>query len=171
MKDDGTMARRDDLIEFAKKHNLHIVYISDIVEYRLQYESLVKKISEEVINFFGVDFKKITFIDHQGNEHYVFLSNIDKIANVKFYQIESNVEFLNRIDDFAKVVKFIEKEGGAIIFMKNDKNYDRQKEFGIGAQILKKLGVEKLHLISNSGKNEFYGLKGFGIEILDTIKV
>jgi len=171
MKDDGTMARRDDLIEFAKKHNLHIVYISDIVEYRLQYESLVKKISEKVINFFGVDFKKITFIDHQGNEHYVFLSNIDKIANVKFYQIESNVEFLNRIDDFAKVVKFIEKEGGAIIFMKNDKNYDRQKEFGIGAQILKKLGVEKLHLISNSGKSEFYGLKGFGIEILDTIKV
>jgi 3,4-dihydroxy 2-butanone 4-phosphate synthase/GTP cyclohydrolase II len=42
MKEDGTMARRDDLKEFAKKHNLAIVYISDIIEYRLQFESLVK---------------------------------------------------------------------------------------------------------------------------------
>ena len=53
----------------------------------------------------------------------------------------------------------------------NDKNYDKQKEFGIGAQILKYLGIKKLYLISKSDKNEFFGLKGFGIEILDNIKV
>jgi 3,4-dihydroxy 2-butanone 4-phosphate synthase/GTP cyclohydrolase II len=55
--------------------------------------------------------------------------------------------------------------------MHNDKNYDKQKEFGIGAQILKYLGIKKLYLISKSDKNEFFGLKGFGIEILDNIKV
>jgi len=41
MNEDGTMARRNDLAKFAKKHNLAVVYISDIVEYRLQYETLV----------------------------------------------------------------------------------------------------------------------------------
>ena len=45
------------------------------------------------------------------------------------------------------------------------------REYGIGAQILNHLGIEKLHLISRNDKNEFFGLKGFGIEILDNIKV
>jgi len=49
MNEDGSMARRKDLAKFAKKHNLAVVYISDIVEYRLQYESLVTKINEEEI--------------------------------------------------------------------------------------------------------------------------
>ena len=47
MNEDGSMARRDDLKKFAKEHNLAIVYISDIVEYRLQYESLIEIIKKE----------------------------------------------------------------------------------------------------------------------------
>ena len=171
MKDDGTMARRDDLDKFGEKYNLHTVYISDIVEYRLQYESLIKEVKKEEIKIFGKKFNKITFKDHQNNLHYVLFNNVDKVSNVKFYSIEENIEFINKIDEYIEIVKYIEKKGGVILFMHNDKNYDKQKEFGIGAQILNYLGIKKLHLISKSNKNEFFGLKGFDIEILDNIKL
>jgi 3,4-dihydroxy 2-butanone 4-phosphate synthase/GTP cyclohydrolase II len=170
MKDDGTMARRDDLDKFAQKYNLHTVYISDIVEYRLQYESLIKEIDNQQIELFG-NFKKITFKDHQNNLHFAIFSEIKSETNAKFYPIEDNINFIDKIDEYLKVLKFIRQNSGVILFMHNDKNYDKQKEFGIGAQILNHLGIEKLHLISKNDKNEFFGLKGFGIEILDNIKV
>ena len=169
MKDDGTMARRDDLDEFAKKYNLHTIFISDIVEYRLQYESLIKRIKEEEIELFGVKFKKITYQDHQNNLHYVLSNSIKEKTNVKFYPVEDNVKFIEKLDEYKKVVEYIKYNSGAIIFM-NKTSDDKQKEFGIGAQILKDLGVKKLHLISKN-EVEFFGLKGFGIEIIDTIKV
>ena len=57
IKDDGTMARRDDLDIFAKEHDLNIIYISDLVEYRLANEILVTQVGEEQIEFFGVKVK------------------------------------------------------------------------------------------------------------------
>ena len=170
MKDDGTMARRDDLDKFAKKYNLHTLFISDLVEYRLQYESLIDRISEDKIELFGVKFKKITYKDHQNNYHYVLSNEAKEKTNIKFYPVEENIKFIEKIDEYKKVVEYIKYNSGAIIFMSNTSD-DKQKEFGIGAQILKDLGVEKLHLISKNDKNEFFGLKGFGIEIIDTIKV
>ncbi len=171
MKDDGTMARRDDLDKFGKKYNLHTVYISDIVEYRLENESLIKEINSDYVENFGVKLQRIAFRDHQNNIHYALLKSANKFSNVKFYSLGENIDFISVIDNYKKVVEFIDKNGGVILFMHNDKNYDKQKEFGIGAQILKHIGVEKLNLISNNNKNEFFGLKGFGIEIIDTIKV
>ena len=170
MKDDGTMARRDDLDEFAKKYNLHTVFISDLVEYRLQYESLIKKIDETQIELFGINFTKITYKDHQENIHYAIVNEAKEKTNVKFYPVEDNVKFIEKLDEYKRVVEYIKYNSGAIIFM-NNTSKDKQKEFGIGAQILKDLGIKKLHLISKNEKNEFFGLKGFGIEIIDTIKV
>jgi 3,4-dihydroxy 2-butanone 4-phosphate synthase/GTP cyclohydrolase II len=162
MKDDGTMARRDDLDKFGKKHNLHTVYISDIVEYRLENESLIKEINSDYVENFGVKLQRIAFRDHQNNIHYALLKSANKFSNVKFYSLGENIDFISVIDNYKKVVEFIDKNGGVILFMHNDKNYDKQKEFGIGAQILKHIGVEKLNLISNNNKNEFFGLKGLG---------
>lgn len=53
MKEDGTMARRDDLDIFAQKHKLKQIYISDLVEYRLSHEILVEEVSSSNMNFFG----------------------------------------------------------------------------------------------------------------------
>jgi len=170
MKDDGTMARRDDLDKFAETYNLHTVFISDLVEYRLQYESLINRIEQKDIELFGVKFKKITYKDHQNNIHYAVVNEAKEKTNIKFYPVEDNVKFIERLDEYKKVVEYIKYNSGAIIFMSSNSE-DKQKEFGIGAQILKDLGVEKLHLISKNDKNEFFGLKGFGIEIIDTIKV
>jgi len=170
MKDDGTMARRDDLEEFAKKHNLCVVYISDIVEYRLQFESLITKIGESYIDISGVKFKKVEYKDHRGNIHYVLANEPNITTNVKFYPVMNNVEFIDYLDDFNKVVEYIKYNSGVIIFISNNSE-DKQKEFGIGAQILKDLGTKRLNLITKNDIKEFYGLKGFDLEIVDTIKV
>jgi 3,4-dihydroxy 2-butanone 4-phosphate synthase/GTP cyclohydrolase II len=93
MKDDGTMARRKDLEEYGKKYNLHTVYISDIVEYRLQFESLIEKIDEKDVEISGIKFKKITFKDHQNRLHGVLANEPKSTTNVKFYPVMNSVEF------------------------------------------------------------------------------
>jgi 3,4-dihydroxy 2-butanone 4-phosphate synthase/GTP cyclohydrolase II len=170
MKDDGTMARRDDLDEFAKKHNLHTVYISDIVENRLQFESLIEKIDEQDVEISGIKFKKISFKDHQNTIHYALVNEVKSTTNVKFYPVMNSVEFIEYLNEFNKVTEYIKYNSGVIVFISSSAE-DKQKEFGIGAQILKNLGIKKLHLISKSDIKNFYGLKGFGLEIIDTIKV
>jgi 3,4-dihydroxy 2-butanone 4-phosphate synthase/GTP cyclohydrolase II len=166
MKDDGTMARRDDLKKFAKKHNLSIVYISDIVEYRLQFETLVKIEKKEKVTIQGVDFEKITFLDHLGNRHYALANTPKETTNVKFYPLMNNVDFLlneKLINEYNKILEYIKYNSGVIIFI-NSKSKDKTKEFGIGAQILKILGIKNLNLFSHH-KNELNALKGFGIHI------
>ncbi len=165
MNEDGSMARREDLKKFAKKHDLKIVYISDIVEYRLQFESLVKKTTETEIEFDGVKFKKIEFIDHLNKTHYALINNPKTTSNVKFYKISKNIDFLlneKLLKEYQKVLEYIKYNSGAIIFI--DSHSTEPKEYGIGAQILKNLGIKRLNLISNH-KSEFNALKGFGIEI------
>ena len=171
MKEDGTMARRKDLAAFAKEFDLNIVYISDIVEYRLQYESLVEIIKKEIISFDGVNFEKYTFKDHLGNIHYALTNRPKETSNIKFYKVTKNVDFLlddEKMKEYKKTLEYIKYNNGAIIFI--DSNSNDNKEFGIGAQILKKLRIKKLKLLSTH-KNELNALKGFGIEIREYIKL
>ncbi|ACM93631.1 riboflavin biosynthesis protein ribAB [Nautilia profundicola AmH] len=172
MNEDGTMARRKDLADFAKKHNLAVVYISDIVEYRLQFETLITKEKEQTLEIDGVKFKKIIFKDHLGHEHYVLANNPKNTTNVKFYKVTKNVDFLLNSDilkEYEKVLEYIKYNGGVIIFIdSNSKEAD--KEYGIGAQILKALGIQNLNLFSRH-KNEFNALKGFGININKYLEV
>jgi 3,4-dihydroxy 2-butanone 4-phosphate synthase/GTP cyclohydrolase II len=165
MNDDGTMARREDLKKFAQKHGLNIVYISDIVEYRMQFESLITKEKEEKVTLNGVEFTKITFKDHQGHTHYVLANNPKPTSNVKFYKVTKNVDFLlndSLLKEYNKVLEYIKFNNGVIVFI--DSNSKDNKEFGIGAQILKSLGIENLNLISKH-KSDLNALKGFGINI------
>ena len=172
MNEDGSMARRDDLAKFAKKYNLAVVYISDIVEYRLQFETLVKKTLEQNIEIDGVTLKKIEFIDHLGHKHYVLANNPKSTTNVKFYKVTKNVDFLlnsNILKEYEKVLEFIKYNGGVIIFIDSNTK-DAEKEYGIGAQILKSLKISNLNLFSKH-KNEFNALKGFGINIKKYLEV
>ena len=171
MNEDGTMARRKDLAKFAKEHNLAVVYISDIVEYRLQYESLVNIEKKETITLDGVEFEKYTFKDHLNQKHYALTNKPKETSNVKFYKVTKNVDFMlddEKLKEYKKVLEFIKYNTGAVIFI--DSNSKDNKEFGIGAQILKKLGIKKLNLLSNH-KSEFNALKGFGIEINKFVEI
>jgi len=171
MNEDGTMARRKDLTKFAKEHNLAVVYIADIVEYRLQFESLINIEKKEKVSIDGVEFEKYTFKDHLNQIHYALVNKTKEHTNVKFYKVTKNVDFLlddKKMKEYKKVIEFIKYNTGAIIFI--DSNSKDNKEFGIGAQILKKLGIKKLNLLSNH-KSEFNALKGFGMEIKNYVEI
>ena len=175
MNPDGTMARRDSLEEFAKKHGLKIVYISDIVEYRLQNEMLIKKIGEEEIDFFGVKVTKIDFEDHLGNVHnaVVFYSAKRK-ANVKFHNVGKDRDLLfdqTRFSQLMASIEYLKKNSGVLVFLDSQKVSDATKEFGIGAQILKYLGVHEINLLTAKKGKEFIGLGGFGLNIIEEIEV
>jgi len=175
MNPDGTMARRDSLEEFAKKHGLKIVYISDIVEYRLQNEMLIKKIGEEEIDFFGVKVTKIDFEDHLGNVHnaVVFYSAKNK-ANVKFHNVRKDRDLLfdqMRFSQLMASIEYLKKNSGVLVFLDSQKVSDATKEFGIGAQILKYLGVHEINLLTAKKGKEFIGLGGFGLNIIQEIEI
>ena len=173
MNEDGTMSRRDDLDVFAKKHNLHIVFISDLVEYRLQYESLIKRISKTEKEFYGITFEEIKYEDHLGNIHTALINKPSSTTNIKFYKIEKNINILldeKKLKEYNEVVEYIKFNSGVILFLDSSSN-DKEREFGIGAQILKDLKVENINLISKNKENEFLGLKGFGLNINKVISL
>jgi len=173
IKDDGEMARRDDLDIFAKKHNLKTVYISDLVEYRLANERLLKEILEEKIdNFFDFNVIKKVFIDHDGIEHTaIIFGEINEETNVKVHNVIPDIELLlnqKKYNELINSIEYLKQNNGVLIFINKPKHQDdaTMKEFGIGAQILKELGISKMTILSSSQKVDFIGLSGFGLEIV-----
>ena len=174
MKDDGTMARRDDLEIFAKKHDQKIVYISDLVEYRLANESLIKDNNEEDAEFFGTKVKKHTFTDHENIEHTaIVFHGVGKTANVKVHNIVSDLELLSNSDKYEQLIdaiNYLKQNSGTLVFINQPNHHNvAMKEYGIGAQILKSLGIEKMHLLTKAFKTDFVGLSGFGLEVAEVI--
>jgi len=172
MKNDGTMARRDDLDIFAQKHNMVQVYISDLVEYRLANESLVSIVSQDKEMYGNNEIKKTIFEDHLGHKHTVikFINDKDIIPAVKFHNVALDIELIenyNRFNSMANTFKYLEENGGYLVLLdtNNDKN-ENMKDFGIGAQILNKLGLSDIELITTkSVQHSFIGLNGFGLKI------
>jgi len=179
MKDDGTMARRDDLDIFAKKHNMVQVYISDLVEYRLSHESLVNEISRDDIEFFDTNVTKYIFEDHLKNQHTIIkFKNCEdeEITNIKFHTIESDINmFMNKksLDSMLNSIEYLKEHGGLLVFLESKEEVTQNmKDFGVGAQILNKLGINKINLLTSSKqKHSFIGLNGFGLEVSSEIAV
>jgi 3,4-dihydroxy 2-butanone 4-phosphate synthase/GTP cyclohydrolase II len=176
MKEDGTMARRDDLDIFAQKHNLKQIFISDLVEYRLSHETLVEEISSEPFTFFNTKCLRKEFKDHLGNVHTVILFNeICETTHIKFHTIIPDIElFLNneKLNSMLKTINFMQAKGGVLIFLNESMSHkESQKDYGIGAQILNTLNIKKIKLLSSGGKHSFIGLNGFGLEIIEEIQI
>jgi 3,4-dihydroxy 2-butanone 4-phosphate synthase/GTP cyclohydrolase II len=175
MNEDGTMARRDALERFAKKHDLEIVYISDLVEYRLQNEMLVRRVGEREVEIAGIKARQIDYTDHLGNRHSaVIFHSAPQRANVKFHNVGSDRELLldhRRFSQLMASIDYLKKNSGVLIFLESQKVSDATREFGIGAQILKDLGVHQINLLTAQKGKEFVGLGGFGLNILDEIEV
>jgi len=176
LKDDGTMARRDDLEIFAKKHNLKQIYISDLVEYRLVYDKLVSEILSEEIEFFSQKAIKKEFKDHIGNIHTaIIFGELKEINHIKFHTIRPDIKIFLNDDKFTsmlKTINFLQSKGGVLIFLNNQgKNNELEKNYGIGAQILNILNIKKVKLMSSGGKHMFVGLQGFGLELIEEIQI
>lgn len=181
MKNDGTMASNNDnfVLEFAKKHHLKILYVSDLVHYKFQYEVLVSKISEENVRFFGNSCIKHSFIDHIDSKHivYEFPSNANN-PSVRFHSFDNALHLLEN-DEFEilqKSINFLKNNGGFLVCLSGDnsgvKNLsESSKVVGIGAQILKSLKVSEFSLLSTRKNHQYIALNGFGLTIKDEILI
>ncbi len=174
MKADGEMARRSDLLIYAQEHNMKIVYISDIIEYRLTHERLVEIVSKEEATFLDAESTMIKIKDHHGHLHTIYqFGEIDKNPLVKYHPIGKDLELLQngkKLNILMQSIEMLKKEGGLLIFMEDNQNTSNQmKDFGIGAQILRILNVDEFRLITSHSRREYVGMSGFGIKISEEV--
>ena len=202
MNEDGTMARLPQLLEVAKKFNLKIVSIEDLVSYRMQHDSLiVQKADHEIKTRYGNFRMRAYEQTTDGNIHLALtkgywekeetiLTRIQssKISNDILGMLTGSVH--QRFDDIFKLIN--ENEKGALLFINQEQTPENllarietlvemqeegkldqvppmkmdAKDFGIGAQILHDIGIQKLKVISNSKQQPRIGITGYGITIM-----
>ena len=177
IKENGEMARRDDLDIFGEKHNLKTVFISDIVEYRLANERLVHQTNSQEIIFFGKTAIQYTFKDQDGTEHTaVKIGADDDVTNVRVHNVMTDEALLlnqKKYNNLMNSIKYLQENGGILVFINKTNHQDNamMKEIGTGAQILKSLGVTKMNLLSSPNQPEFVGLSGYGLELVEMITI
>ncbi len=177
IKEDGTMARRDDLDIFGEKHNLKTVFISDIVQYRLANERLVKETKVEEIEFFGVKVNQHTFVDHDGVEHTaIVFYRAGEVANVRVHNVIPDIELLlnqKKYNNLVNSIEYLKQNSGVLVFINKTAHQDNasMKEIGTGSQILTSLGISKMNLITSMKESSFVGLSGFGLEVKEIIDI
>ena len=192
MNEDGTMAKGQNLLNFAKKHKLKIGKIEDLISYRLKKEKLIKlkKISD--IKFDKQKFKiKIYENLLDGSEHFALVKgNIKRNVVPRVRVISSNVVqnyLINQQlpNSFKKTLNHFKKFNNCVlVFIKDSnlksvtqtlKNFKHKvsykkgkdqliKNYGIGAQIIKSLHIRDMILVTRSRK-KVVGLDGYGIRI------
>ncbi len=209
MNEDGSMARLPDLKKIAKKFDLKIVTIEDLISYRMQHETLIEEVVEvDMPTKFG-DFKLKAFRQNTtGEEHLALVKGEwkknesvmvrvhsscftgDIIGSLRCdcgEQLESAMKMINK--EGKGVVLYMNQEGRGIGLLNKLKAYKLQEEgydtleanlklgfkgdardYGVGAQILRAVGVRKMQLLSNNPKKRT-GLIGYGLEITKTVNI
>lgn len=192
MNDDGTMARLPDLVEFAKKHNLKLATIADLIAYRRRNDNLVECIDETSVDSeFGGEFKMRAYMaKDDGIQHFTLVKGDPTIAKkvlVRMHSFNIFEDLLGqkgpRTGQFKRaLVELGKEECGVMVFLReNRKTYitdeiakkDQKaqkkspniKNYGIGAQILLDLGVKDFVLLSDSEQN-VVGIEGYGLNII-----
>ena len=204
IRDDGKMARLNDLLEFGHKHSIKVGTIKDLIEYRLKNFDLVSKVSESKLpTKYGQFTAHVFQATIDGTEHLALtMGNIEKeeIVTVRVHSecLTGDTLFSSKCDCGTQLdlsLKYISDNGsGVLLYMKGhegrgiglgnkikaysyqDKGADTveaneligfppdMRDYGIGAQILRKLHITKMNLLTNNPRKRA-GLEGFGLEI------
>ncbi len=209
MNDDGTMARLPQLITIAQKFNMKIVSIADLIAYRIEEESLIKRGVEAKLPTQYGDFNIIPFLQKSnGKEHLALVKGQwtgEEAILVRMHSscITGDIFGSRRCecgDQLHKSMELIEKEGkGVIVYLDQEgrgigllnkiKAYKLQEEgldtveanehlgfapderdYGVGAQILRNLGVKKMRLLTNNPVKRV-GLEGYGLKVIENIPI
>jgi len=192
MNDDGTVMRGPTVAAFAARHNLKRITIADLIAYRQAREKLVDRIGEFTVNTEIGPLKGYAYMTHFDEVHHmaVVYGRIGDGKNVPTRLHRANLirDVFGGSSSVPKVLQHFKREGqGVFVFLRDGsvgvpvsaipKNGDssgseaeRQRqwrEIGLGAQILKDLGISSIRLIT-AAKHRYVGLAGFGIEIVAT---
>jgi len=193
MNDDGSMARREDLMEFSQQHDLKIGTIADLIEYRMMNETTVSVIDEFTFDTQWGEFQVKKFTDRiTDTEHLAFyLGDLQPKqavpVRVQYGHFFRELRGLDSADGYwtaQRAMKTIDDHGSGVMVVlnanesvptdieetghrKSKGNYAYQN-VGIGSQILKALNVGKMQLMSPEIR--FPALSGFGLEITEFIE-
>jgi 3,4-dihydroxy 2-butanone 4-phosphate synthase/GTP cyclohydrolase II len=189
MKDDGEMARLPELVEFAQTHDLKIGTISDLIAYRRMHDNLVRETaSHAVTSEHGGDWEMRIFTDFTHGIEHVALVKGDISSGgpvlVRTHALNEASDVLGLgpkpAGELAQAMSLIAQEGRGVVCLfrqprkelfatEDDDDGPRTiKTIGLGAQMLVKLGVSQLILLTDSPTTRYVGLDAFGITITGT---
>jgi 3,4-dihydroxy 2-butanone 4-phosphate synthase/GTP cyclohydrolase II len=211
MNEDGSMARLPELEKMAKQLDMKLISIKDLIEYRLQTDSLIEKVVEVDMPTKYGHFRLLVFRERnnpQGLEHLALIKGSWEKDEPILVRVHSSCftgdilgslrcdcgEQLHCAMEMVQaagkgIVLYMNQEGRGIGLVNKLKAYKLQEEgldtveanlhlgfpmdqrdYGLGAQILRYLGITKIRLISNNPRKRA-GLKGYGLEIVDSVPI
>lgn len=209
MNEDGTMARVPDLEKVAKKFDLKMISIEDLIEYRIKRDSLIEEIVRVNMPTTYGDFTLVAFKEKTtNNEHLALIKGEWEKEEPVLVRVHSSCftgDILGSLrcdcgDQLHAAMQMVQQEGkGVILYMNQEgrgiglmnklKAYKLQEEgldtveanlhlgfkmderdYGVGAQILRQLNVTKLRLMSNNPKKRV-GLIGYGLTIVENVPI
>ncbi len=205
--EDGSMARLPQLMEMARKFNLKIVSVADLIKYRLQTESLIERGEAVHLPTQYGDFKMIPFLQKAtGQEHVALIKgewHDDEPLLVRVHSSCVTGDIFGSMrcecgEQLHKALQLIEQEGKGVLVYLNQEGrgiglmakaaaYKLQeqgldtvdanlhlgyqadeRDYGVGAQILRSLNVRKMRLMTNNPKKRI-GLESYGLEVVENV--
>jgi 3,4-dihydroxy 2-butanone 4-phosphate synthase / GTP cyclohydrolase II len=196
IKEDGTMARLPDLIEFAREHQLKIGTIADLIHYRSQNECLVTRVAERTLSTAYGDFRLVAFRDTPSGAAHLALVHGEiageREALVRVHQPVSILDVLESRAtthswNLSSAMQAVQAAPSGVLVLLNCGETAEQlfaqfasldvqgarplgraatmdlRTYGIGAQILRDLGVRKMKLLANPRKMP--SMAGFDLEV------
>jgi len=191
MNDDGTMARRPDLVRFARHHGLKIATIADLIAYRRRWDRIVaRKLEVDFESRFGGRFRMFIYVNTVAYVEHIALVKGD-ISGPEPVLVRMHA--LNVLDDvlgakstgrgglLQRSLEVIGEAGrGVVVLLReasptslldrlsglrdSDQEVHELRDYGIGAQILLDLGVHEMVLLSNT-RRTIVGLEGYGLKV------
>jgi len=191
LNEDGTMARLPELIEFKRRHQLPLISIASLIEYRHKREQLVERISTRPFSSEYGEFTLHVFRSRiDGRHHLAFtMGQLDAsptLVRVHTENLLSDVFRARGMDSHRSLVTSLQRvaaEGhGAIVYMEQTGRMQEAvlnaekggiaqlRDYGTGAQILSALGLQKIRLLAHSNRR-VVGLDGYGLEIVEQVPI
>ncbi|MEM1073228.1 MAG: 3,4-dihydroxy-2-butanone-4-phosphate synthase [Pseudomonadota bacterium] len=187
MKPDGEMARLPDLVSFAAEHGLKIGTISDLIAYRLKHDNLLRQRDERTVtSVYGGEWHMRIFSDEITGTDHVMLSKGDittpEPVLVRTHALNALEDVLGLgpglADELPRAMQIVADEGrGAVLLFREphpklrleedeDEGPRTIKRTGVGAQIMSRMGLRDIILLTDSPQTKYTGLEAYNLTIV-----